>query len=332
MQAQQKNTKTGLTLFPTTVLGVIAIVFSYGCGHKNSVQVQPVSGEAQSRALEACGSKIGAAYEAVVKGDLEKKEHLVEICEAVRTSEPNTSEALKYQVTQLPSSYKVSRSGDKIGVKLSLIVSVPNETKENDFHGIRNALERCARITETQWKKSFERKNTDLSISMGLNFEDRVNPDENVIALVEGKAPGSLVMAHWPERGDFYPFGRPDEIKKCAPASSADGRKCRDLEVQAANERFCSTFAVMSAYYLGLSSNDELCGAKGNASDPKAAFVVQAFEHAGDPNQFREKARFTENDLKTVLTPVCANAKRTHTPDTQPIRVGGRRPPTEENQ
>ena len=331
MPTQPTNQRTRLSLLPMTALGFIAIVFSYGCGHKNSVQVQPVEGEAQSRSLEACGSKIGAAYEAIVKGDVDKKQHVVEICQLVSPEPGETRREPKYEVSQLPSSYKVSRSGDKINVKLALLVTVPNETVENDFHGIRVALEKCAKLTETQWKKSFERKATSLEITVGLNFEDRADREASILSLVKGEKAGSLVMAHWPSRGELYPFGRPSEVKKCRPNSTAEGRKCRDEEIQAANEPFCAAFAVMSAAHLGLSSDDALCGAKGNATNPKEAFVTQAMEHAGNPSQFREKARFTENDLKTILTPVCANAKKTQTADTRPIRVGGPRPQPEEN-
>lgn len=162
----------------------------------------------------------------------------------------------------------------------------------------------------------------------------------------ENNAHPEFVIAGWPEVGTLYPLGRKEDYDKCQRQAQDQGSRSGNARVfqsclrepnEKANERFCRAFAMRVGHWLGLKPDAEFksfnarCDAKGARvgadSDLKgrkrsrlesrerqalvrASFLTMASEPDVQSEEFWKTARFSKEDVVTILSPACRSVKK----------------------
>lgn len=347
------------------LLSSVAVVTLAHCNRgKNKVSIEPAPSLKNQKA-QSCRVKLGSQE---IRVDTEKitvsgQSLAAPLC-ALKTRlndyTPYTSEtgekgpAQKYQLTEpRHRRYTVGKSegGPKAKVALKLGVDFmldPNERSANAntaligqwrkdaFDALKND---CLGLLKGAWDAS----NLGVDLDVHLYRVGRDSGTEDVIldqTIVLAGTPASpglksprFVLANWPTYGQLFTKA---ENENCDTTSC--GSQTAPL-----NRPFCARLARLLGQFLGLraveASSEPACGAHHLAEVAGSDLLAETAKPTATPpgflsfdpaaNDFWEKARFSQVDLKAIIGPACSGQvipvpkTKVGFADPTPVRAGG---------
>jgi hypothetical protein len=324
-------------LFTLTLSVAASVIAVAACGPANNNVATIHRNDGKPTQSNACIAKL-SHYSAKIdeKVTVKGKASTVEMCEADdvdpsgyakpndNASKPNARPAYKTRTENIR--YTIGSSDKNLAISLNLGLLFPDGTpKDTSAAAVDRVMKFCVVPFEQTWTAS--QKVVALTIKVGATT-DAASYDQT-IELVAGNQKLDLassplfVLGSRPERGQLVLNTAPVPGSECAKSA-----ECRLAFAASQNARFCSSFGLLIGEYLGLSSqesknaNCKAAAAPAAGTDELSGGFMAAEGLQNDPAQFWQRARFSKDDIKTILGPAC-DGNPTQTSAKAPVKDEG---------
>ena len=321
---------------------IAALIFaSAGCSDRKYRQRVNEGSTGKRTFVRACSNRVSGSVirvdesMSVAKGASDSEKPKVLVCSAGKTSEL----VRRYTIVKTGGALSVAL---KAGLEFPEIPKVENPERSAlriKQGAIRVLRESCLQPFETAWKHS--RSGVELDLAVGeVASEDETalatadkkpekgqsekadqtfDPDQvlrlGLVAAKDLKGDVALSIIDGESNSQIllYPLATTEGAEACKGLDKVAQKKCLNTVRAKLNRPFCLEFARRTAIWLGLGdprAEKNLCADPTFKPDLKSGFhsallAAIAQSERGEAGEFWSKARFTLQDVKTVLGPVC---------------------------